>query len=584
MKGWAARSFGLRRLWPLFGLAFGLAFLGLSAGCSNRSAGLSESLRLASSSLEGPLHLTWYLSDKMRYEPAAVYADGILAAFAKAAGGVGAGVTAVVRPPLPGESRPAALGEFNLPGGAFFPFYNGLVLDGPGGRAVVPDLNSEAWLEADLVRAVEDLAAGGLRRIFWLDARGGNLDDVLGGLSGRWEVVRWGDGMVPGRRDVLVLRDGPLLNDPALRAAVEIHLQGGGGLLMVPAESYGPESDLGEWAAGRAPDESQGHSVFLEDPALLGGDVPMRDLDLLLLFAANALGPLAALPEDGVLELKSRRLFPKKAGRRLQKAAPGRPFAAAVDPDDVDSLEFESGGTGFSLERQGDLWVLRSEDWVLPARRERVETFLERLAAGAAESWVLDSGAEPGNGLNVGLLGRGRRLGGWSFYGMRREGGGALVSAGGKSGVLPLVYADELSGDARYWMDLRLFPEPAEILRAELQENGLLRWRLHESADRWILEDGSLGREVLDAEEADAFLGKVLLLEARTLVPAGVGDEGAGPLVLELETRGGRKLRYELLELPGGGIAALSAAGGTDAGILYVLDSADSGVLLEGPF
>ena len=96
------------RRFLLFSLAI-LAVTLLFGGCRRSRTDLPAELSSALSSLSGPLRLTWYLSSELTGEDSLKAVDGILTSLAAAAESGGIDVTAVVRPPFPGERKPADL-------------------------------------------------------------------------------------------------------------------------------------------------------------------------------------------------------------------------------------------------------------------------------------------------------------------------------------------------------------------------------------------------------------------------------------------------------------------------------------------
>ena len=163
--------------------------------------------------------------------------------------------------------------------------------------------------------------------------------------------------------------------------------------------------------------------------------------------------------------------------------------------------------------------------------------------------------------------------------GVRRAGGGTYFLTEDGIALWPLINAEDISGDARYWMERRLFPLTVEVIRAELRTDTRLYWRLHEEGGEWILTDRDGSRTSLKEQAATGYLGRLLRAESLTLAPdSPASGSGESPLILMLEDESGRRIEYRLNDMSDGRVAAT-----TGDGILHILDDAVVGYILSGP-
>jgi|GEM_PF-3279079 len=526
--------------------------------------------------LDEPVRFTWYRSPELAEAENLKIVDGMMAAVLRSVGripGMRNDVTAEVRAPADGERRPGSM--LPLPArradGRTTILWSALVLDAGERRVVVPELWDPGWLHRDLTRALEDLGGDGPLPVAVLEPPNGSLLPTSA-FRGRWTPIPWNwqSGRPP--TDLLLFVDGGY--DAAamgpIRSGLEAHLAAGGRILIVAADA--PLRSLlvdGVLRSGVS------DAVRVVNPRS-----DFRDLDTRLLELADR-GELAALRPGDDPPQRSRGSAP--AGRRILRAANSPEGVNRIpDPGDVDSLEFRnSGSTVFRLERGDGNWILISDAWRLPARGDRVEAFLSRLDEGASRAWTVSDSKEasdrpPEGGLSLVLGPSGLRDGILGDLQVRRSGGGVYVRLGSRRVLWPELLADEVSGDARYWSDRRLFDDLTEPIRAELVSTGRLFWRIHAENERWIVTDGRGGRTVVDSQAAEAFVNRLHRAESAAIAP-GTGRT-SGPLTLMVEDGAGVRREYRLDDEPAGGVTAESADG-----IVHRLNPAFVDFLLNGP-
>ncbi|MCK5736168.1 MAG: hypothetical protein KAH21_06790, partial [Spirochaetaceae bacterium] len=160
---------------------------------------------------------------------------------------------------------------------------------------------------------------------------------------------------------------------------------------------------------------------------------------------------------------------------------------------------------------------------------------------------------------------------------VRSSGGGVYFSIDENLVLWPNINTDDISGDARYWMERRLYPDISMAIRAELTSGSHLYWRIHEEAENWIYT-GKDGRgRIMEEKTALDFIYRLLRSESLTIAP----DEGMidSPLILKLEDTSGRFTEYRLADMNDGRVAAI-----TDSpGILHILDDSLVQFILTGP-
>jgi hypothetical protein len=588
-------------------------FLSLG-GCAPGDTGLSAELLGPLQSLAGPLRLTWYLSPELASESPIREIDALLASVSVA----GDDVTAVVRPPLPGERKPLSLLLLPAPGGPGqnTVLWSALVLDWRENRTVIPDVLDSTWLQVDLTRALTDLASGSPLSIGTLDGSE-NLSGVPSSLlAGRWSVSEWEPATDPSNRfDILLIRDGPGVNSygAALAEVMESFVRRGGGILVassaMPGEPDSPPSPAGLWALNHtgtgenSPVLYVEDSLFLDPAAYLEGVRLFRELDAALLLAAGRGGFLKTIRPDsssGAADTPVASVSRRTGGSRLVRKAGGFPDGGAPEASRVSEVVFRNTpqGTGagtadsgtdfppdpdasFSLVRGREGWELFSENWRLPARSDRIESFLSRIAEGSEEIWYPEinrqpDAAERDGGLEIALkTGSGRRFV-LDPAGTRFAGGGEYIRSARGTVLWPLLSAGELDGDPRYWMDRRLFPDVQKIIRAELRTDSRLYWRIHHQGDSWIFTSNRKVAGFPNPGLMADFAGRLLQTESAVIAPA--TETGSGPLILIVESDTGRLYEFILSDLESGNIAATSREG-----VQHVLTVAQADFLLDGP-
>ncbi|MDT8297058.1 MAG: hypothetical protein RQ801_02055, partial [Spirochaetaceae bacterium] len=237
-------------------------------------------------------------------------------------------------------------------------------------------------------------------------------------------------------------------------------------------------------------------------------------------------------------------------------------------------------GDSFRLERRTDGWVVASGDWILPARGDRVEAFLRRMDEASRTRWRVSETAaflsEP-NVTNFLMDHTGpaenERI---RFLGTRQQGGGAYVRMEDGVELWPNLGGVELSGDARHWMERRLFHNAEGVIRVELFTDDTLYWRIHERDGSWILTDRTGNETRLNKEAASGYISRLIRIESLTLAPTPESENSS--LVLMLEDNRGRRFEYRLRDSPTGRVAAAS----TD-GFDHLLDEAAVSLILNGP-
>jgi hypothetical protein len=161
----------------------------------------------------------------------------------------------------------------------------------------------------------------------------------------------------------------------------------------------------------------------------------------------------------------------------------------------------------------------------------------------------------------------------------RRSGGGVYLSAGGFSYLWPYLNASDVSGDARYWMERRLFSSVSRGIRAELSSGSRLYWRLHEEGEEWLFTGRDGGRRIVSGTEAEDFFSRLLRSESLSIAPYPPEGMKESPLLLRVEDTSGRFTEYSLTDTGDGRVAAVSLKDG----LIYILDDTLVQFLLSGP-
>ena len=489
-------------------------------------------------------------------------------------------ITAVVRSPDKGERQPDSLLPIpatDASGNLVF-LWSSLVLDWQDKRIVIPDIWESEWLSLDLARALQDLAAGGLVQAGYLDGSQDGSGLPVSFLEGRWETGEWFPGVTQAKGfDILLIRDGPALNTVENLPDLLLKYMDGGGRILIAGSALQPESSAGVWASSR---EQEGSLLFIDDTDFLkpavyeDGSRSFRDIDTALLLAAGRKDLISMMASDITgIQLRGR----NPAGSRLLKAASSPESMSFPETSRIERITFTGEDTLFSLERIDGEWSLVSEDWQLPSRGDRIESFLERLKTGSENLWkVSDSPISAGN-LEIAIQTDKDRPVLLEPIGERQAGGGVYFIIDEGLVLWPNLNTADVSGDARYWMERRLFPDTPEIIRAELSSDTRLYWRLHEETGQWFLTGRDGNRRILDKKAALEFSGRLLGSESLTIAPSkGIKES---PLVLRVEDSKGRFTEYRLTDTEDGRVAAVSQS----EGILHILDDKLVEFLLSGP-
>jgi hypothetical protein len=559
----------------------------------------------AMADFDDSVRFTWYLSPELSRSTFLKAADHFMSSAVDAARDVpGSDVvfSAVVREPLPGERRPPSV--LPIPAddgrGRIIPLWSSLVLDYRETRIVIPDVWDVDWLQVDLARALLDLHEGKTFSVGYFDGAGNSRPDAIPAElpDGRWRMDEWTPGVEsPFSFDVLMIRDGQNLDEDAVIRELESYVEGGGGILLAPSGSGGPSSKVGFWAEqqseGSLPRDGGGTVLYIDDPEFLGtrayeqGHLTLRDLDTALLIAAGRTD-LVALASN---VSRTPRTAPSGLGRvgsrllrrsdRISAVRRGGSRRDFIEADAFTMTRDDAGeGDSFRVERRMDGWVVTSGDWILPARGERVEAFLRRLDEGSRTRWRVSENAaflsEP-NATNILMdhtgSNRNERI---RFLGTRQQGGGAYVRMGDGVELWPDLGGIEISGDARHWMERRLFPNAEGVIRVELFTDDTLYWRIHERDGSWILTDRTGNETPVDEDSADGYLSRLMRIESLTLAPTPELENSS--LVLMLEDNRGRRFEYRLRDSSTGRVAAASPDG-----FDHLLDEADVSLILNGP-
>ncbi len=516
--------------------------------------------------------------------------DGLMADLLSGSGATDSGPipSVVVRPPEAGERQPGSL--LPLPatdanGNTVF-LWSSLVIDWREHRIVIPDVWEPGWFSLDLARALQDLGSGGPVSFGYLDGAVDSSPLPVSLLFGRWNPEEWHpETSSPGSFDILMIRDGPGLEAlaPQLPIILDAFMANGGGILVAPSTNDGELTAVSEWAIDRSliksPAVGSRQVLFIDRPEIFGPEF-YRDLDTALLLAAGRIDLLAMMAGDvdGV-SVRGR----GAAGSRILKSGSDTGGTRIPDIDLTTEIIFsiDTAESLFSLGKKGGKWFLFSEDWQLPARSDRIESLLKRLESGSKETWVVtDNSAlmnhEISDGLNIEFkTDRGKSLL-LNSAGERRSGGGAWYRTKGGISLWPLLNAEDISGDARYWMERRLYPGTHSAIRVELRTDSRLFWRLHEEGEVHIFTDGEGNRTTLESRSASDYMGRLLRAEALTITPVAGGD--VSPLVLALEDQSGRRIEYSLGDTGDGRVSAASISG-----INYILDDTLVDLILSGP-
>lgn len=549
-------------------------------GCRGEKAEVPELLSESLNALGGPVRITWYLSPELSDAEELRATDRLIADLVSASEPGAPIISAVVRPPEPGERQPGSLlpipATDNLGNTVFL--WSALVIDWREHRIAIPDLWEPGWLSLDLTRALQDLAQGSPMSLGYLDGSPDGPQPPLALLSGRWNPSEWyPETSSPNNFDLLMIHEGPELDalGTPLIGILDNYVEQGGGVFVAATAALGAESSIiGEWAGNNASERViYAESDTLFDPGYY------RDLDTALLLAAGRIDLLAMMASDteGIRTPGSR-----AAGSRLLKSAEMIRSGYAIHAEKVSQIGFSVEEANiFTLEKSDSDWYLISGDWRLPARSDRVGSFLRRLQNGSGEIWrVTENSGLLNHELypttSVELRQKNDKNITVDFAGERRAGGGAYFRSGGGVGLWPLIGSEEISPDARYWMERRLFPLTDSAIRVELRTDSKLYWRLHEEGGAYFLTDADGKRSLLDADYAGDFLGRLLRSEALTLAPA--EEEDQSPLKLMIEESSGRRMEYRLGDDAGGRVVAESAVG-----ILFVLDETLVSFILNGP-
>ncbi|MDF1568424.1 MAG: hypothetical protein P1P77_10440 [Spirochaetaceae bacterium] len=551
------------------------------------------------------VRFTWYLSGELNRSKSLKAADQFMSAAvdeARDMPGSELVFSAVVREPLPGERRPPSV--LPIPAGdgrgRIIPLWSSLVLDYCETRIVIPDVWDVDWFQVDLARALLDLHKGSSFAVGYFDGAGNTRPDAIPAElpDGRWRMDEWTPGVEsPFSFDVLMIRDGQNWDEAAVIRELESYVEGGGGILFAPSTIAGPSSKVGFWAEKQSekslPRDGGGTVLYLDDPEFLGttayeqGHLTLRDLDTALLIAAGRTD-LVALASNVSRTPRTTSSGFGRVGSRLMRRSDeisavrrGGARRDFIEAEAITMTRDDAGeGDSFRLERRTDGWVVASGDWILPARGDRVEAFLRRMDEASRTRWRVSETAaflsEPNvtNFLmdHTGPAGNERIR----FLGTRQQGGGAYVRMEDGVELWPNLGGVELSGDARHWMERRLFHNAEGVIRVELFTDDTLYWRIHERDGSWILTDRTGNETRLNKEAASGYISRLIRIESLTLAPTPESENSS--LVLMLEDNRGRRFEYRLRDSPTGRVAAAS----TD-GFDHLLDEAAVSLILNGP-
>lgn len=489
-------------------------------------------------------------------------------------------ITAVVRSPEKGERQPESLLPIPATDGSgnIVFLWSSLVIDWQDKRIVIPDIWESGWLSLDLARALQDLASSGPVQVGYLDGseEGSGLPMSL--LEGRWETGEWFPGVSQAKGfDILLIRDGPALDSIDNLTNLLLSYLDNGGRILIAGSANQPESSVGIWALSR---EGEGALLFIDDTDFLNpvvyedGRRSFRDIDTALLLASGRKDLIAMMTSD-ITGIQTRDR--KSAGSRLLKEASAPESMDFPESSRIEKITFTGEDSLFSLEKIDGKWILISGDWQLPSRSDRIGSFLERLKTGSENLWKVSDTPIPSGNLEITIQSNKGRSVLLEPVGERQAGGGVYFSRGDGLLLWPNLNAADVSGDARYWMERRLFPDIPEIIRAELSSDTHLYWRLHEETGQWFFTGRDGSRKKLDEKTAMEFSERLLISESLTIAPSkGIK---ASPLYLRIEDSMGRFTEYRLTDTEDGRVAAVSQTGG----ILHILDDKLVDFLLSGP-
>ena len=479
----------------------------------------------------------------------------------------GVKVQTVVRPPSPDERRPEHLLPIpvtdKMGRGDFL--WSAIILDSGETRTAIPEVWEPAWAPVDLMRGLIDLEAGGPLRLLMLNGADGEGASSAG-LPGRWEVEYW-NGAVDMGVDIILIEDGPRIDEYGSRLIAELREAAAAGIPIVIIS--GGTRQIGGALLGLA--ESFPSAVSVMD----GPPPAFRRIDAALLERVGR-GYVSDYYDSSITKKGW-----AAAGSRIRRWK-GRSGLKQFDPEKISRIDFltdreDSTNGDFTLQGGGSAWSLASGDWVLPARGERVERFLRHLSLGSGEVWETErkNGAQEANYF-IRVHGGSRVPQVLEVFGTREAGGGAWIRVDHRDVLWPRLLPDEIRGDARYWMDRRLFPSGLPVTRIELRDSGQLRWRIHQKNEIWIVAGSGGEVTVSDQNLALNFVQQMKGSEAVTLTPT--VSSSSSLLILFAEDSFGRRRELRLMDSPKGYFTAESPDG-----ITYILSEATALMLLSGP-
>ena len=562
---------------------------------SSCSVPLPEPIVGAAEQLPGPIRVSWYLSPQLSDNGDLKIIDAQLGFWARSLNRESSSlVSALLVEPEAGQPKPEYL--LPVPGWTHRnepqTFWAGLVIDWRGYRIVIPDTLDPVWFPLDFLRALEDLARGEPMKIAYLNGAPSLGGLPLGFLNGRWRVKEWKDGLpLPEGSDVILVRDGPRLDQDSgyLAAFLQAFAEGGGGVLVAPSDLPDGNQPLSGWARQNSGPLGNGRILFVDDVRILNvdsyerGENSLRILDSVLLAAAGRDSVLSLFPASAET---SRRpgIHSRRAGKRLEAAAPLVSDLVWPGTERINRLVF---GKAFSLERRSnrnsDDWDVVSGDWRLPARVDRIESFLERMESSVRTAWEVDANLTNPR-VPIRFETDGKQSLHLQFSSIRQSGGGFYASHNNDVYVLNRLNADEISGDSRYFTELRLFPDIAktaesQVILLELHEGTSLRWRLHLSGDEWQLTGPSGSKTGIAPNTAREFALRISRMEALAAFPETSFVSGSDSMRLRLETSRGKSVERVVEYQNGERATAFSPDG-----IGYLLNDIETNLILHGPF
>ncbi|OQX28872.1 MAG: hypothetical protein B0D92_06625 [Spirochaeta sp. LUC14_002_19_P3] len=443
--------------------------------------------------------ITWYLSPAARRMKNLRTIDAMLYRLAETAEHSGIPVQSTIREPQPGERRPPHLISLPLTDkmGRTGELWSALIIDSSESRAIIPDLWEPSWAAADFFRALHNLSSGAPRLLF-IGAEEQGFHP--GGLAGRWQLESW-QGFIDSGISIILIEDGPHIAKYAEELIPELRQAAANTPILI---------------FSRRPLRGEFHRLASDFPNSVHIIPPpqnFRQIDTLLL---NTVG-LNQIPELRRLPLPPAGILP--AGKRLNRFR-GKPIL--IFPSDAKRISFlpdypAALGEAFSLQLQGRFWQMTSGAHSFPARGERITAFLQHLNLSLQEAWPVERSAPQAGSFFLQI--HSSTVQTLRIYGIREAGGGTWSHVSGRNVLLPHLLPAESDGNVNYWLDRRLFPEAAPIIRLELHSPQGLQWRLHQAGGQWLLT-GTDYPQKTDQRHLSEYIQRISATEALALTIA----------------------------------------------------------------